>query len=226
MLQNLLCTVATCLSGFTTNVEPCAASPIAPPLPIKSASVTPAALFLLILTNCSFPFFMAFLQLGFATSHPRMLKLKVSFKSSLFSKRKIRKDQHENRPTRPHRRPQRLRHPLLRKTRPARPAPAPRRPAPFCQRCSLSRAPDPLRHRHGLHPRRNQAFPQWPPRQYSRRAALEKARHSQAHRSRAKHRALPQAQIPSPGPPPLPLPLTPVLRQLPPPQPQTASLCQ
>jgi hypothetical protein len=42
----------------------------------------PAVLFLLHVINRCFLFFMAFLQLGFATSHPEMLKLKVSFKSS------------------------------------------------------------------------------------------------------------------------------------------------
>src|SRR5690242_9407760 len=112
------------------------------PLPIQSASVTLAALFLLTVTNRSFPFFMVFLQLGFATSHPRMLELKLSFKSSDILK--MGKSQNENRPTRPHCRSQRLRHPLLRKTRPARRAPAPRRPAPLRQRCSLSRTLDPL----------------------------------------------------------------------------------
>src|SRR5260370_31532442 len=64
----------------------CAASPIAPPPPIHSASIPPATLFLPAVQNVSFLFFIAFLPLGLATSYPRMLKLKVSFKSRSISR--------------------------------------------------------------------------------------------------------------------------------------------
>jgi hypothetical protein len=76
--------VIACFSVPAAAGEPCAASPVAPPPAINTASAAPAALLLLNLTNRSFLFIMAFLQKGFATSHPQMLKVKVGFKSSAF----------------------------------------------------------------------------------------------------------------------------------------------
>jgi hypothetical protein len=60
----------------------CAGSPVAPPLASTSAKVPLAALRLPTPTNRPVILLMAFLQLGFATSHSCMLKVEVSFKSS------------------------------------------------------------------------------------------------------------------------------------------------
>src|SRR6266704_5578330 len=82
MLQkNLLCVVATCFSAFLPSAVVRPANPVIPALPANKPSAATAATLLYIPVNRSFLSLIAFLQIGFATSHHRMLKVKVSFKS-------------------------------------------------------------------------------------------------------------------------------------------------
>src|SRR5271163_400610 len=136
------------------------------------------------------------------------------------------KTHHENRTTRRPRQPKRLRHPLLRKTRPLARTAAPRQPAPLPLRLPGPRPANPFCLRNGFHSKRDKTLPKRHQRKRSGRPALEKTGPPQTSRSRANHAAFPPPEIPPRTPPALSLLLPKNLRHAPKPQPQPPLLTE